>query len=381
MLILLDAAYPYQMSYLNHWKEAWKEAFASETQEINVVQNRQIRKFRNLIKSADIIVMLHSCTADTNLWIESVKPLLEARDCPLITFVGNEYNSPALSVERRLRNLCDIYPEIIASQLNQSSARWLYEGVGKKIISIPHGMTKPTEGTAKEIDFAYYGFKYPSYVFGSLRNKIVEDVVNSFKRRNLRIKFSYEQRLDRDEWISLMNKSRVTASTEAGSSHIFKTDEIWNWMYRAGTSISSDNLLLHSARRLPINVKQPLRKLAISLGLNYGSLEKKNQHDEDFFNRIVSNFESRDGRCISSRHLEAISSSCWQLLYRGEYSGILKPDYHYTELSSLDSRTVEESVDKALNIADSHVPWEIREELYKTHSYQARIRNLLENLV
>lgn len=380
MLVLLDAAYPYQMSYLNHWKEAWKDAFKAETREINVVKLRETRRFTELLKSAELVVMLHSCTADTNLWVEKIKHSLQERSCPLITFVGNEYNSPTLSIERRLSNLRDIQPDIIASQLSQSSAQWLYEGASNKIISTPHGMTKPSEIIAKEIDFAYYGFRYPSFVFGSLRNKIVEDIINSFKQRNLKVKFSYEQRLDKGQWISLMDRTKVTASTEAGSSHVFKTDEIWNWMSGATASISSDNSLLHSARRLPSGVKQPLRKMAISLGLNYGSLEKKSQYDEDFLNLLVSNFESRDGRCISSRHLEAISSSCWQLLYRGEYSGILKPGYHYTELNSLDSETLEDSVEIALDKAESQIPLEIREELYKLHSYQARVRNLLENI-
>jgi len=380
MIVLLDATYPYQMSYLNYWKDAWREKFGKEIIDFNILKVGDSRQLNKIIKSARLIVMLHSCTADTNLFLESIKYSLQSRKCPLVTFIGNEYNSPTLSIERRLENLREIRPEVIASQLNEDSAKWLYEGSGEKIISIPHGMPKLTPRVKRKVDFTYLGFRYPSYIFGSERNNLIEGILDCFESRRLKIEFSYDKRLSRDKWIALLNTSKITASTEAGANRIFKTDDIWKHFNGSGISISSDSRVLHRARRLPSGIKRPLRKMVISLGLNYGSLEKKDVQVNLFGGNSFSELESRNGLCISSRHLEAVSAGCWQILYKGDYSGILKADSHYTEVKFLDRSNLEDAVDAAIEIANGEKPWQVREELYEAHSYQARVAKIIENL-
>lgn len=380
MILVLDSAYPYKMSYVNDWRDAWLTFAGKNGKYINLATNQGVKLLSKELNVASLIVLLHSCTADTNIWLEKVKNILTKRNCPLVAFVGNEYNSPNLSIERRLSNLEDIFPEVIASQLRKDTATWLYKDVGRKILSVPHGMPGLSQITSKTWDFAYLGFSYPSYIFESYRNRVVELVVDSMKRNHMSVKHSNNLRMSREKWMELLSKTRLTASSEAGSKYVFKTDSIWNLLDKSRTiQVSSDNRLVHLSRRLPSNVKTSIRNLGIKFGFEYGSIES-NKYENSQIERILERFEYRDGTCISSRHLEAIAAGCWQILYTGEYNGLLKAGHHYTELRGLSTLAINDSVEEALEVISRGVHLEIRERMFETNSYSARVSEVLRSL-
>jgi hypothetical protein len=379
MILVLDAAYPYKMSYVDYWRDAWLSYAGADGIYTNICNRDHVKSLAKNLKSASLVVLLHSCTADTNLWLDRVKKVLSMRSSPLIIFVGNEYNTPNLSMERRLRNIRDLNPEVIASQLKKDTAEWLYKDLGKSISSIPHGMPKPLEIKRKTIDFAYYGFRYPSYIFQNHRNLLLNSLIDEMRLRGFRIQFSEQNRLNQNEWMALLLNSKFTASTEAGSRFVFKSDSIWNHLSGQKLRVSSDNAILHLARRLPTSVKSSIRRLGRDLGVEYGSIEARQPKNLDL-EVLLEQFEYRDGTCVSSRHLEAISAGCWQILYKGNYNGVLKPGIHYTELSDLSESSIKEKIDEGLEVVSKGHPMEIRDELFEKHSYLSRVSEALSLL-
>ena len=136
---IIEARYPYKMSYLDEWIEAWK-SHADSAEVFNVFKDSEIKSLGKSLFRFDLIVVLHSVTADSNKWLSDLCETLSNRACPIILFVGNEYSNPWLSIETRLQNIKRIAPEIIATQLPQKSGDFLYAGLEAKVVETPHAL-------------------------------------------------------------------------------------------------------------------------------------------------------------------------------------------------------------------------------------------------
>lgn len=380
MRLVLDAAYPNRMSYLEDWRSHWMAQKDQKSLYINIARLTSLNRNRRLIESADQIVVLHSCTADTNNWLKPYINSLARRKGTLIFFVGNEYSSPTVSMDIRLKMILEISPDILASQLPIAAAQWIYEDCAKKIASAPQGMPEPIRNPIKKLDFAYRGFKYPSFILGNQRNVISGAVSQEFRRRGLSSDYSLTQRLSKDAWMSLLAGTRITAASEAGSSRVFRSDEVWEPLRKSQEIrlVNSDNAIVHLARYLPHGLKSKIR-MKISKGKNvYGSLHDDSKSALLLANQVKnSTLPSADGRAISSRHFDAIAAGCWQILEEGSYNGLLRPWIDYTPIADGSAITVKDSVDHALEAANSLNISAMQDRLFEFNSYDHRIKSLI----
>jgi hypothetical protein len=91
MRLVVGVDYPNRMSYVDEWKAALLSRTDIESKYLNLASPFQFISNRKLIESAEEIILLHSCTSDSNLWLAPFLNALKYRRGVLCTFVGNEY--------------------------------------------------------------------------------------------------------------------------------------------------------------------------------------------------------------------------------------------------------------------------------------------------
>jgi hypothetical protein len=376
------------MSYLDEWLEAWK-MHADYTEVFNVLKDSEVKNLKKSISKFDLIVVLHSVTADSNKWLSDLYEALSKRICPIVLFVGNEYSNPWLSVELRLQNMARLSPDIIATQLPQRSGDFLYAGLGAKVIETPHALPlKPPieiQQPKRELDLGFRGFEYPWFLLDSDRNKILKDVSELYSSKNLSIDVSTTERLDKDDWYSFLKSCKTTVASEGGSNYIFRTDEIWLEALRFLDSLSSRKLLANDfpgakiLRSLPVSIKSNLRSIGKFIGKEQGATSVLPPAVlEEVLTRInVENYQFISGKALTSRHLDAIFCGTWQILTPGSYNGVLKAGTHYSEWDEANSKSVLEEVEEAVHSDKSSRTYE---DLIQENSYQSRINKILDRL-
>jgi hypothetical protein len=383
---LIETRYDYQMSYLDQWKSAWLNA-STKSEVFNLAQSGSLKKLSSKIRQFDLIVVLHTVTADSNSWLEKLSKLSDRNRAAMVMFIGNEFSSPFLSTEKRLDLISQISPEFIASQLPIDSAKWLYEWIGSKVIAAPPGMpvlSINNSSTSHDLDLGFRGFRYPWYLMDNERNSIVDQVIDVFKNRNLAVDVSHEKRLNSSEWFDFLSRSRFTVSSEAGAKYIFRDDQIWNPVKeyfateKKFSALENDVGGMSLLRRLPAPLKSILKKFLSNLGLNQGSLYKPDSKELEKLISLVDleKYESRNGKCISSRHFDAIAAGTWQILAPGKYNDLLVPNIHFTPYGNpndLRSLIENEVSRKSLSI-------QAFDDLSQNHSYGTRVNTVLREI-
>ncbi len=376
------------MSYLDQWKSAWLNA-STRSEVFNLAQSGSIKKLSSKIRQFDLLVVLHTVTADSNSWLEKLSRISDQSRPAMVMFIGNEFSSPFLSTEKRLDLVAKISPEFIATQLPIDSAKWLYERVGSKVIAAPPGMpllATNNSSTSRDIDLGFRGFRYPWYLMDNERNNVVDQVIDVFKNRNLIVDASHDKRLNSSEWFDFLSRSRFTVSSEAGAKYIFRDDQVWNPVKeyfateKKFTALENDVSGMSLLRRIPAPLKSILKKFLSNLGLNQGSLYKPETKELEKLISLVDlgKFESKNGKCISSRHFDAIAAGTWQILAPGQYSKILKPNLHFfsydnVHLDDLIADIKNEDLRKSL----ARHAWE---DLHLENTYAVRVKTILKNI-
>jgi len=383
---LIEARYDYQMSYLDNWRDAWCSA-ADKYNVFNIANNQGLMEYQKKSSNFDLVVVLHSVSSDSNLWLQKLNQIQVTNRPPMVMFVGNEFSSPFLSTEKRLDLISQISPDFIASQLPIDSAKWLYERVGSKIIAAPPGMpllATKNRSTSRDIDLGFRGFRYPWYLMDNERNNVVDQVIDIFKNQNLVVNASYEKRLNSSEWFDFLSRSRFTVSSEAGAKYIFRDDQVWNPVKeyfateKKFSALDNDVSGMNLLRRLPSPLKSMLKKFLSNLGLNQGSLYKPDSKELEKLISLVDleKYESRNGKCISSRHFDAIAAGTWQILAPGKYNELLIPNTHFTPWADTNDfrALIENEVSrKALSI-------QAFDDLSQNHSYGKRVNTVLREI-
>jgi hypothetical protein len=108
----------------------------------------------------------------------------------------------------------------------------------------------------------------------------------------------------------------------------------------------NDAVGMKALRLLPHGLKKILKSFGSSLGLWQGSLyEPKGQELSQLLQLVpYSDFEFKTGKCLSSRHLDAIACGTWQVLSDGNYSGVLKSGLHFTSWNPNDTSEILELI-------------------------------------
>lgn len=341
----------------------WQDAFMSAKQYFNPITlkfvniNNDIQYIKKHIIEYELIILLHACSADTFCYIDKLKPILEQRHGKLLVFIGNEYNIPSNPLSYRINAIKSLAPDYIATQLPIETGKWLYKDINSaNIIAMPHALNSkvftPGDRTnQRSTDFGVRTFKYPPFIGDRTRNTVTDLICNKAKELNLTVDLSYNERLKRADWAAFLQNSKYTVATPAGTDYLSPSDdlvlEIAEYIeQRTKTKVISTNqsFLRCCASKMPFGLKSTLRYLLRQCNIVFS--DDTTNIDDSIYNEIEVKFFTNktkslySGKCISSRHLDAIGTKTAQILLEGNYNGILQPYEHYIplqkDLSNLD---------------------------------------------
>ena len=387
-IAVIEVRYPYKMSYLDEWLAAWKRV-SKDVQVFNILKQSESLRLAKDLSKFDLIIVLHSVTADSNKWLRDLNRILVKRNCPLILFVGNEYSNPWLSMESRLQNIVEISPEIIATQLTKKAGEFLYGTSPSIVVEIPHALPLKvpirSSKITRHIDLGFRGYEYPWFLLDNDRNIIVEEVSDYFSSRNLLVDVSKTERLDKNNWYNFLLSCKATVASEGGSNFVFKTDAVWHEALEYLKTIegkkylNNDFLGAKVLRALPSGLKSTVRIFGKMIGKEQGSMSLLPPAVlEEVLTRInIEDYQFTSGKALTSRHLDAIFCGTWQILSPGDYNGVLRPGVHYSVWDPENPTLVLQEIEEAIDTDKSSRAYE---ELIQENSYQSRINKLLDRL-
>lgn len=387
---ILYANYTNLFSYFDDWLEALQKYPESESYVFDITKRNETESFRESIQDFDFIITLHSLLGDGLTWMEKIAPLLNDRKGTLLSFVGNEVNLPGSRLSEKRALLEKIAPDYIATQLLLEAGEYLFSDIAEKsVLAIPHALnpnafSAETARKERPIDIGVRTARYLPHLGDNDRNRISDYFTENADSLGLLVDIS-DVRENRAGWARFLNSSKGTVSTEAGSWYIEKDDrtveEIRQWMLEgspSGRVISDNSLAIRLYSRLPEFAKYPLKLLknmgAVQLELaNAQQLAFDEVYDKFFKNYAKPKIH---GKCISSRHFDAIGTKTVQIMFPGRYNDILQPDVHYLELDP-DFANVDEVLRK---YKDEEYSSKIANDAYElvreAHTYETRVNDL-----
>jgi hypothetical protein len=393
-LAILYVGYSVKASYYDDWLDAFSTHPGVEAQALNLFDPVDRRRLPQILTGCDLAVILHSGTADTLDYVRKATPALSGRKCPLVVFMGNEFNMPWLPFADRRAWLREVGADFVATQLLEQTGIWLYEGSGARVIGVPHGLNaaafrQTAPRGARSIDIGTRTFPYSIYVGNRLRNDLIESTRAIGSRLGLTIDIRTDSRLARAEWAAFLNDCRFTVATEAGSTWL-ERDDVRAFAIRAflkerrrGLAINPTASIRGLARRLPWNLRQWMLRNLKRVGIAHEAIESDPTLQAEVIERFFGNGPSDNpsGTCISSRHFDAIGCRTVQILVEGRYNDILEPGRHYVcvdpDLGNLD--------DVLRRVADPGFANDVAERAWmhvmENHTLDHRVAGLLKRVL
>lgn len=331
-----------QLSYVNDWKEALCEAPALDVRVCNITNLVDYTKCVREVDQFDLIVVLHSAAGDSLALLRRSVERLRRRHAKLVVFIGNEYDLMSEKFDFIRASRADY----VCSQLPIESARWLYATCGgADVVPMPHALNpnvyQPGPFSNRPLDLGFIGALYPWFIGDVERTGFIEAV---------RVRTEYwglecdvrAKTVPRAEWAAFLNRCKGTIGGESGT----------YYLDRRGDLIADAKAFL---------MTNPL--------VGFGEVYSR------FFKDTP--VEHVSGKCISSRHFEAIGTRTCQVLLEGDYNGILRAGEHYIsvrkDLADLD--------DAILAFKDAGLRETIADRAYKhvmdSHTYAHRVKSLL----
>ena len=361
--LVLYSSYTDQMSYFDDWVDAFKEHPNYHSECVNVFNT--LSEYANIckkIEKAELIVIHHSMNGDTLKYIHPFINALKNRKGKLVSFVGNEVNLPTIGMAPKIKNLQEIEPEIIATQLLQEAGEWLYQNCTKsKVISLPHALNPKAFFSNKnlkqrKIDIGTRSARYGVYIGDNDRNNIIRFFHDNSQKFGLSVDLGlndgFKKRFNRQDWAVFLSSCKATLSTEAGSFYLEKDDklvqQIQEYLKKSSRKfvLPNETVLRKIYRNVvPLSVRRSIVNLLKDKLTEVDCLD-----EESDFNEIYEMFFSKTQRCpayskaISSRHFDAIGTKTLHIMYPGRYNDILRPGEHYFELKQ-DHSNVDELKD------------------------------------
>ena len=340
--LVLALAYPNRASYYDDWRDSFQSSPSFDCRVENVL-NTSPHLLARLVDEFDVIIMLHSCNSDTLDYFAPIAPVLGQRKrAKLLSFVGNEFNSPYISLLEKVALFAQARCDVVATQLLAEAGELLYGGHGYRVISVPHALNpaafKPGPGhDSRALDIGVKGYRYPAYLGDDDRNRMIELFIDASPRWGLKVDISEDRRLHRSQWADFLANSRGTISTETGSWYLEPDDKrigrirAYLEERRSGFVISSDSLVRKLARRLPSPVKAALWQLLKKGPVKVDVLDDLNIPFAELYELFFRDAERARayGKAISSRHFDAIGTKTCLIMQKGRYNDILVPDVHY----------------------------------------------------
>jgi hypothetical protein len=340
------------------WLEAFEQHPDLTVTDLNIFKTHPKSHTDKLINDADLLILLHSCTADSLNYITPFIHALQDRKGKLVSFVGNELNMPHVKMSDRIQFLKEIHPDYIATQMLLELGEWLYESTGSTVITVPHALNLSSfkseiNYNKRPITFGVRSFRYPSYIGDNDRNRIMD----YFNALDVSKDISFNDRLDREQWATFLSKCRATMTTEAGSWYVERDDktvtEIYNFITTASDKfvIKRTPLMSKLLNSLPYRFKQSIKGAMKNLPV----VDQASVADDADFDEIFELFFKGKSKCpaygkaISSRHFDAIGTKTIQVSFPGRYNDILRADEHYISLNT-DFSNIDEVLAKVADV-------------------------------
>jgi len=386
--------YEHRASYYNDWINAYELSALFDVKIINLME-LEPDNLTSLIEDFDLIILLHSVTGDSLFYLEPIKNILANRKrALLLSFVGNEFNSPYVGIADKIKILKSSRVDIIATQLLEEAGKYIYQKSGAEVVSIPHALNPklfiPTKTyNERKIDIGMRSYRYPPYLGDKERNDIIDYFVDNGKELKLKTDIDTTKRFTPTDWAKFLGGCKAVLSTETGSWFLQPDDDLVNRVHeyaqkqRSGIVIDEKNPLRRLARYLPASLKSPIMSILKKGPIKYGVFE-----DEKLdFDEVYERFFKTAKRCpayskaISSRNFDAIGTKTVQIMFKGRYNDILEADKHYIALEK-DFSNIDEVIEK---LSDETIWNSLVNEAYnmvmQNHTYEHRAKQTYEIVV
>lgn len=397
-MLVVCAQYTRSFSYFDDWQEALCRSPEISARVLNLCDGDGVKNLRPRIKDFDGVILLHSAMGDDLRFIEPLMGALARRRGKLMSFVGNEVNLPGASIRHKLEMLKRLGPEFIATQLSLSAGRYLYEDLrNTRVVAIPHALNPSrfrieVPQRDRSVDVGIRSFRYLPCLGDEERNRIMDFFALHEFDPALKTDINTDPgaRLTPDQWAAFLNQCKGTASTEAGSYYLEKDDRTvlaiqdfinkqGGWRQRAYEAI----------RRSPVRKLLPARaRRGIRAGFAQTRAEMRYRahrevRDEEVGFEVIYDRFFRDyprpvsGKCISSRHFDAIGAGTCQIMFPGEFNGVLQANVHYLALRR-DFSNIGEVMEKFGDVAfRERMTHETREYVLEHHTYRHRTQEIV----
>jgi Glycosyl transferases group 1 len=333
------------LSYVKDWRDALKASPSLDVQVCNVTNLLELAASLRRIREFDLVILLHATAGDSMTLLLKVAERFRHRHGRLVVFVGNEYDLMPEKIEFLRRSRADY----VCTQLPIESARWLYAGCGAgSVLAMPHAlnpeMYSPGDRDGRRIDLGFIGALHPLFIGDVERTALVRQVRSRCGAWGLECDIR-ERNVPRAEWATFLRESNGSIGAESGTYYLDRRGEL--------IRSAKDFVAQHPAATI-----------------------------EDLQTHVFANatVEYVSGKCVSSRHFEAIGAKTCQILVEGSYNDLLKPGVHYVsvkkDLSDLD--------DAIAAFKDETLRRDIVERAYEyvrdQHTYAHRVQSLVTAL-
>lgn len=354
LLFYVDTEWTKKLSFNDDWRDAFMTHPRLKTGAYNLKQKYWLR-ILPFIGRYELIVLLPSTNANNLNWNETViHPFLQSalkwRKGKILFFIGDETKQ----VPERMALIKKLEVDFVASQLPLDVAQYQYSDcVTTKAISMPPalnpGVFKPVIPQSNRfIDIGVRAYEYPWYIGDRERATMLQNFLSnpSVIRKQLitDISFNPAKRFDRKGWARFLNSCKATISTEAGTSFLERDDHTRN----------------------SVNTYRKMKPTASF---------------DEIYQRFFAEYQNPiSGKCISSRHFEAIGCKTCQIMFPGRYNDILEGGQHYIELKR-DLSNIDEVFEK---FRDDQYRNDLIDRAYEyiqsRHTYKHRIDDFLKEI-
>lgn len=345
--LVLHAQYTTRLSYYDDWLDAFRAARQFDVVALDICRRHAGQALRLALAEAELVVLLHSTNGDTTIYLEPLAPLLAARRAVLLSFVGNEFNAVGSPIAAKRRLFAQIRPDIIATQLLQEAGEHLFGDLAGQVIAVPHALNpeafRPERaGRERTIDIGVRAARYLPHLGDDDRNRVHDLFARARFEPPLSVDVGSE-RLTRANWARFLNACRGTVSCEAGSWYLERDDATveairrWTRARLGGRLvIANDSALRRLGHKLPWGLRALLRR-ALSAGpLRHEVTVNEQLSHADVHTRFFADLPRPlvYGKCISSRHFDAIGTKTCQIMLPGRYNDLLVADRDYIALAA-----------------------------------------------
>src|ERR1700730_7352766 len=175
--VVLTVQYDTRSSYYLDWLDAFGRSPLFAITIFNLFRRDQRRAAIRAIGKSELVIALHSCSADTIQYIKPLKEGLKARRGRFLMLVGNEYNLPWARLAVKRDFVRDVGADYVGTQLPTEAGQWLYADTGATVLALPHALNdavfRPNKpDTLRAIDIGGRSSRYPVFIGDDDRNRI-----------------------------------------------------------------------------------------------------------------------------------------------------------------------------------------------------------------